>query len=78
MKLLTSVVVGALSHPKPIGSDAPDPMPADKEAGSVNEINSINVNFAPKNINQQNFIDIDNDIDFDFDFNIGAAAKILR
>ena len=67
MKLLTSVVVGALSHPKPFGLNT------DKKAAPADEINNFNINFSPKNINQQNFIDIDNDIDFDF--NIGAAAE---
>merc|ERR1719402_154098 len=38
-------------------------------------MNSFNLNFAPVNVNQQNFVDIDTDIDFDFDFNSIDHAK---
>ena len=78
MKLLTSVVAAAYAHPKPFGSDSTSSLLVNENTYENDEINNFNINFAPNNINQQNFIDIDTDIDFDFDFNLGTAAEILR
>ena len=77
MKLLSSVVTAAFAHPKPFGLDSTEPLPVDKTTETDKEINHFNIHFAPNNINQQNFIDVDTNIDFDFGFNI-EAAEVLR
>ena len=78
MKLLTSVVAAAYAYPKPFGSDSTGSLLPNDKMDENDKISNFNINFAPNNINQQSFVDINTDVDFDFDFNIGTAAEIVR
>ena len=79
MKLLTSVITAAYTRSPPLRKpDTPDGNINLLDGENGRPMGNFNLNFAPMNVNQQNFIDIDTEIDIDFDFNSVKFDKTNR